>query len=70
MGFTKDELALISIYNAGDRKETADAISGMMKYLEADENELREMAESTLKKLDTIGDKEFDELDLVPDFDV
>ncbi len=70
MGFTKDELALISIYNAGDRKKTADAISGMMKYLEADESELREMAESAHKKLEAISDKEFDELDLVPDFDV
>ncbi len=70
MGFTKDELALIAIYNAGDRKKTADAISGMMKHLEADENELRKLPESALKKLEAISDKEFSELDLVPDFDV
>ena len=69
MDFTKDELSLIGIYNAGSRKETIAALTEMRQYLEDDEADLRELTDSTVKKLGKISDEQFDELDLIPDFD-
>ena len=69
MDFTNDELSLIGIYNAGSRKETIAALIEMRQYLEDDEADLRELTDSTVKKLGKISDEQFDELDLIPDFD-
>lgn len=69
MDFTKDELSLIGIYNAGSRNETIAALIEMRQYLEDDEADLRELTDSTVKKLGKISDEQFDELDLIPDFD-
>ena len=69
MDFTKDELSLIGIYNAGSRKETITALIEMRQYLEDDEADLREMTDSAVKKLEKITDKQYELLDLIPDFD-
>ena len=68
MDFTKDELSLIGIYNAGSRKETIAALIEMRQYLEDDEAELRELTDSAVKKLEKISDELYEELDLFPDF--
>jgi len=69
MDFTKDELSLIGIYNAGSRKETSAALIEMRQYLEDDEDELRELTDSAVKKLDKITDEQYELFDLIPDFD-
>ena len=67
--FTRDEINLICIYNKGTRKKVIDELTEMRKYLEADEIELRMLTNSALKKLQTMSDAEYTELELVPDFD-
>jgi len=69
MDFTKDELSLIGIYNAGSRKETIAALIEMQQYLEDDEADLRELTDSAVKKLEKISDEQYELLDLIPDFD-
>jgi len=63
-----EETNLAAIYNRADRKETIHALEEMREYLQADETELRELTESTLAKLRGMSDREFDALDLIPDF--
>ena len=69
MDFTKDELSLIGIYNAGSHKETIAALIEMRQYLEDDEADLRELTDSAVNKLEKISDEQFELLDLIPDFD-
>ena len=69
MDFTKDELSLIGIYNAGSRKETSAALIEMRQYLEDDEADLRELTDNAVNKLEKISDEQFELLDLIPDFD-
>jgi len=69
MDFTKDELSLIGIYNAGSRKETIAALIEMQQYLEDDEADLRELTDNAVNKLEKISDEQFELLDLIPDFD-
>lgn len=69
MDFTKDELSLIGIYNAGSRKETIAALIEMQQYLEDDEADLRELTDNAVNKLEKISDERFELLDLIPDFD-
>ena len=69
MDFTKDELSLIGIYNAGSRKETIAALIEMQQYLEDDEADLRELTDNPVNKLENISDEQFELLDLIPDFD-
>lgn len=64
--FTFDEINLMCIYNTGTRAGLMQALTDMRKYLEPDETELRD---STLHKLGGITDKQFAELEIVPDFD-
>ena len=69
MDFTKDELSLIGIYNAGSRKETIAALIEVQQYLEDDEADLRELTDNAVNKLEKISDEQFELLDLIPDFD-
>ena len=69
MDFTKDELSLIGIYNAGSRKETIAALIEMQQYLEDEEADLRELTDNAVNKLEKITDEQFELLDLIPDFD-
>jgi hypothetical protein len=69
MDFTKDELSLIGIYNAGSRKETIAALIEIQQYLEDDEADLRELTDNAVNKLEKISDEQFELLDLIPDFD-
>ena len=67
--FTFDEINLMCIYNTGTRAGLMQALTDMRKHLEADETELRELTDSTLRKLGGITDEQFAELEIVPDFD-
>lgn len=67
--FTFEEQQLMSIYNPGNRIELIKALSEMRTYLDKDEQELKDLTDSAIAKLNTITNAEFDTLDLVPDFD-
>lgn len=67
--FTHDELTLMSIYNAsGTREGLIAELREMRGYLQEDETELLNLTDSALRKLETIPESEFAELDLFPDF--
>lgn len=59
----------MSIYNPGNRIGLIKALSEMRTYLDKDEQELKDLTDSAIAKLNTITNAEFDTLDLVPDFD-
>ena len=67
--FTFDEINLMCIYNTGTRTGLMQALIDMRGHLEPDETELRELTDSTLRKLGGITDEQFRTLELVPDFD-
>ena len=66
--FTFEEQQLISIYNPGSRLGLIHALVEMRTYLDKDEQELEDLTDSAIAKLNTITDAEFAELDLIPDF--
>lgn len=67
--FTFDEMNLMCIYNTGTREGLINALKEMRGYLEPDEAELLALTDSTLEKLSSMGDIEFEALELYPDFD-
>ena len=69
MHFTHDEINLMAIYNPGTRAGLIDELTDMRKYLEPDETELLALTDSALAKLNQLTDAEFENLDLIPDFD-
>lgn len=66
--FTFEETNLLCIYNTGSRTGLIDNLSEMRGELSPEENELREMTDSALGKLQAMTDAEFAELELYPDF--
>ena len=66
--FTFEEQQLMSIYNPGTRLGLIKALSEMRTYLDKNEQELKDLTDSTISKLNTITDAEFGALDLAPDF--
>ncbi len=67
--FAFDETNLMCIYNGGNRELLIQVLTEMRGELSPEETELRDLADSALKKLRTMSDAEFDELELYPDFD-
>ena len=68
MIFTIDELNLMCIYDTGTRRGLIEALSTMRGQLEADETELLQMTDSAIKKLRSMSDEDYAELELFPDF--
>ena len=67
--FTNDEMNLMCIYSAGSsRAGLMQKLTEMKKYL--DRVQLLSLTESTLRKLGTMTDEEFGQLELYPDFDI
>ena len=68
--FEPDEKALICLYNTGSREGLMKELNEMLPYLEQDQDTLRDMAHSVMKKLNRMSDAEFDTLcaELAPDF--
>ena len=67
--FTFEEINLMCIYNTGSRMGLIESLNEMRGELSAEETELMELTDSTLRKFRTITDDEFAELELYPDFD-
>lgn len=67
--FTFEEMNLMCIYNTGSRMGLIESLNEMRGELSAEETELMELTDSTLRKLQTMTDDEFAELELYPDFD-
>ena len=68
MNFTNDELNLMCIYDTGSRMGLIEALSTMREQLEADETELLQMTDSAIKKLRSMSDEDYAELELFPRF--
>ena len=67
--FTYEEMELMSIYDPGTREGLIANLEEMRGFLEPDEDELRELTDSALMKLQAMSDAEFSQLELYPDFD-
>ena len=67
--FTFEEMNLMCIYNTGSRTGLIGSLNEMRDELSAEETELMELTDSTLRKLQTMTDDEFAGLELYPDFD-
>ena len=65
---TFEEQQLMSIYNPGTRLGLIHALVEMRTYLDKDEQELKNLTDSAIAKLNAMTDVEFAELDLIPDF--
>lgn len=62
---------MLDIYSAGSsRAGLMQKLTEMKKHLERDEVQLLSLTESTLRKLGTMTDEEFGQLELYPDFDI
>ena len=66
--FTFEEQQLMSIYNPGTRLGLIHALVEIRTYLDKDEQELKNLTDSAIAKLNAMTDVEFAELDLIPDF--
>ena len=66
--FTFEEQQLMSIYNPGTCLGLIHALVEMRTYLDKDEQELKDLTDSAIAKLNAMTDVEFAELDLIPDF--
>ena len=60
--FSTEEINLLFIYDAGDRRKTIRSLRNMKRYLMYDEDELRSLTEGAISKLKNMTDAEFDEL--------
>ena len=67
--FTFEEMNLMCIYNTGSRAGLIESLNEMRGELLAEETELMELTDNTLRKLQAMTDDEFAELELYPDFD-
>ena len=67
--FTFEEQQLMSIYNPGTRLGLIRTLVEMRTYLDKDEQDLKDLTDSAIAKLNAMTDVAFDALDLVPDFD-
>lgn len=69
--FTIEEINLMCIDDTGTRSGLIAALTDMLGYLEADEAELRPLAESVISRLNAMTDAEYAQLIsvLVPDYD-
>lgn len=66
MDFTGEEKILMMLYSPGDRPGLYRTLGEMCAQLEHDEQELRDLTDRVMKKLERITDEDFDQLDLYP----
>ena len=66
--FTFEEINLMCIYSTGTKDELIAELSAMKSHLQADENELMALTDTTIKKLQAISDAEFATLELLSVF--
>lgn len=66
---TYEQQQLMCIYNTGTRLGLIRTLNEMRTYLEDDEQELKDLTNSTINRLNAMTDEEYFQLDLTPDFD-
>lgn len=69
MYFTDDELTLMMLYSPGTREGLIAELTAMQNALTGRERNLRKWTKSVLKKVADMTDEEFENIDLLPDFD-
>ena len=71
MNFTIEEINLMCIYETGTRSGLVASLIDLLRYLQADEAELRTLAESVISRLNAMTDAEYAQLmpSLIPDYD-
>ena len=66
INLNQGERMMILLYGTETRRGSIRGIRRTMALLEPDETELRCLMESTLRKLQSISDAAFDDLNLIP----
>ena len=66
INLSKGERMMILLYGTETRRGSIRGIRRTMALLEPDETELRCLMESTIRKLQSISDAAFDDLNLIP----
>ncbi len=66
INLSQGERMMILLYGTETRRGSIRGIRRTMALLEPDETELRCLMESTLRKLQSISDAAFDDLNLIP----
>ena len=71
MNFTIEEINLMCIYETGTRSGLVASLIDLLRYLQADEAELRTLTESVISRLNAMPDAEYAQLMplLIPDYD-
>lgn len=70
IGFTEDELMLMMIYNTGTKEGLIRELTIMQQALTGRDRNLRKWTKGALEKLGQITDEEYEELQLIPDFNI
>lgn len=70
IGFTEDELMLMMIYNPRTKEGLIRELTTMQQALTGRDRNLRKWTKGALEKLVQITDEEYEELQLIPDFDI
>ena len=65
---TYEEQQLMSIYGHGTRLELIETLNDMRTYLDQDEQELKELTDSAIAKLNIMTNAEFEAMGLIPEF--
>ena len=65
---TFEERQLMAIYNTGTRKGLLEELMEMQSYISAEEEELKKLTASAIRKLQEMSDDDYAALDLVPEF--
>ncbi len=68
--FSFEEINLMCIYDTGTRVGLIEELKSIMPELTIGDEELAELVQMTIKKLDEISDQEYQNLILIPDFKV
>lgn len=66
INLSQGERMMILLYGTETRRGSIHGIRNTMALLEPDETELRCLMESTIRKLQSISDAAFDDLNLIP----
>ena len=66
INLSQGERMMILLYGTETRRGSIRGIRNTMALLEPDETELRCLMESTIRKLQSISDAAFDDLNLIP----
>lgn len=64
--FTKEESMLMMLYNPGSREGLLRELTSMKVQLAPEEKQLSKLTDTVIEKLNSMGDEEFEGLDIYP----